>query len=72
MSPIIAFGKDWLSKSLLVSTVPNTGRSQFDRSDRGLDEGVIKWSSLFSKVISMVFFYGICADFACLHGSFDR
>ena len=36
--PEIACGQTWLSRLLLMSTVPNTGRSLFNSSNRGLDE----------------------------------
>ena len=36
-TPISAW-QSWLSQPSPVSTVPNTGRSLFDSSDRGLDE----------------------------------
>ena len=36
--PPIARGQTWLFQPLPVSTVPNTGRNQFDSGYRGLDE----------------------------------
>ena len=36
--PPIARGQTWLSQSMPVSTVLNTGRSLFDSSDQGLDK----------------------------------
>ena len=45
---------------------PNTGRSVFDRSDRGLDEA----DNSFKSHIDV--FYRIYAGFACPPGSFDR
>ena len=51
----------------------HTRRSLFERSDRGLDEEVIKINGVadfFKRHLDV--FYVIYADFACPPGSFDR
>ena len=51
----IALGQIWLSQPLQVSTVPNTGRSPVDNTNRGLDEDVKVFFVSVACFITVVF-----------------